>query len=65
MIWTPVVCKIPFLARALGLKAARPSTRATIAYRVSCMQGRLSLSKILGLILKHVVLHCPFRAAGL
>ena len=31
-IW--VVCKIPLLARALGLKAARPSTRATIGYLV-------------------------------
>ena len=27
------VCKIPLLARALGLKA-RPSARATIGYRV-------------------------------
>ena len=29
-----VVCKIPLLARALGLKAARPSARATIWYLV-------------------------------
>ena len=32
--WLFVVCKIPLLARALGLKAARPSTRATIGYLV-------------------------------
>ena len=29
-----LVCKIPLLARALGLKAARPSARATIGYLV-------------------------------
>ena len=29
-----VVCKIPLFARALGLKAARPSARATIGYIV-------------------------------
>ena len=29
-----IVCKIPLLARALGLKAARPSARATIGYLV-------------------------------
>ena len=29
-----LVCKIPLLARALGLKAAMPSARATIGYLV-------------------------------
>ena len=29
-----LVCKIPLLARAIGLKAARPSARATIGYLV-------------------------------
>ena len=29
-----IVCKIPLLARALGLSAARPSARATIGYIV-------------------------------
>ena len=38
--WSLIVCKIPSLARALGLKAeqnyaaARPSARATIVYLV-------------------------------
>ena len=37
-IWFSLVCKIPLLARALGLKAehaaTRPSARATIGYLV-------------------------------
>ena len=41
MVRVRAVCKIPLLARALGLAAARPSARATIGYLVYKGQSRV------------------------
>ena len=43
-----VVCKIPLLARALGLKAEQAAAKRARVVRISCMQGlRLGLGLVI------------------